>query len=114
MGIHLPDVYALSWIEIRTPARMNRVPDVAALGAGEKQVLALGLQVRDAVVIMDERLGRFYAESLKLQITGTLGILLRARREGLVTRIEPVLDRLKRLGFRLSAPTRETVLRWLW
>ena len=84
---------------------------IAALGAGEKEVLALGLQVRDAVVILDERLGRFYAESLKLQVTGTLGILLRARREGQMTRIEPVLDHLKRLGFRPSAPTRESVLR---
>ena len=66
MGILLPDVHSLSWIEIRTPERTDRVPAVATLGVGEKEVLALGLQVRDAVVILDERLGRFYAESLKL------------------------------------------------
>ena len=41
------------------------------LGAGEKEVLALGMQVPDAVVILDERLGRFYAESLKLTFTGS-------------------------------------------
>lgn len=111
IGILLPDVHSFSWIEIRTPESMDRVPDVATLGAGEKEVLALGLQIRDAVVILDERLGRFYAESLKLQVTGTLGILLRARREGHITRVEPVLGHLKRLGFRLSAPTRESVLR---
>ena len=111
MGVLLPDIHSISWIEIRTPQSMDRVPDIAALGAGEKEVLALGLQVRDAVVILDERLGRFYAASLKLQVTGTLGILLRARREGQITRVEPVLDHLKRLGFRLSAPTRESILR---
>ena len=63
IGIPLPDVHSLSWIEIRTPDGMDHVPDVAALGAGEKEVLALGLQFRDAIVILDERLGRFYAES---------------------------------------------------
>ena len=92
MGILLPDVHSLSWIEIRKPESMDRVPDVATLGAGEKEVLALGLEDRNAVVILDERLGRFYAESLKLQVTVTLGIILRARREGRITRVEPVLD----------------------
>jgi predicted nucleic acid-binding protein len=58
MGHTLPDVHLLSWIEIRTPGSMDRVPDVAALGAGEKEVLALGLQFRDAIVILEERLGR--------------------------------------------------------
>jgi uncharacterized protein len=90
---------------------LDKVPTAADLGAGEKEVLALGMQVPGAVVILDERLGRLYAEALKLAFTGTLGILLRAKVEGLIPRIEPLLEHLGRLGFRMSARTREAVLK---
>ena len=87
------------------------MPTAADLGAGEKEVLALGLEVSNALVILDERLGRSYAEALKLTLTGTLGILLRAKVEGRIPRIEPLLTHLDHLGFRLSAKTRVAVLR---
>ena len=51
------------------------MPTAADLGAGEKEVLALGIEVPGAVVILDERLGRLHAEALKLTFTVTLGIL---------------------------------------
>jgi predicted nucleic acid-binding protein len=45
-----------------------------------------------------------------LEITGTLGILLLAKERGILASIQPVLDRLQALQFRLSAETRRTVL----
>jgi len=83
----------------------------ADLGAGEKEVLALGTQVPAVVLILDERLGRLHAEALKLAFTGTMGILLRAKAEDRIPRIEPLLEHLDRLGFRLSARTRAAVLK---
>jgi predicted nucleic acid-binding protein len=73
-------------------------------------VLALGLHVPGAVVILDERLGRLHAVALKLPYSGTLGILLRAKMEGRIPRIEPVLEHLGRLGFRLSPKTQAALL----
>jgi hypothetical protein len=111
IGIDLPDIGALPWVKVQAPEGLDKVPTVADLGAGEKEVLALGLQVPDAVVILDEKLGRFYAEALKLTFTGTLGVLLRAKVEGRISRIGPVLEQLDRLKFRLSAKTRAAVLK---
>ena len=111
IGIDLPEVRALTWVKIQAPEGLDKVPTAADLGAGEKEVLALGMQVPGAVVIVDERLGRLYAEALKLTFTGTLGILLRAKVEGLIPRIEPLLEHLGRLGFRLSARTHVAVLK---
>ena len=71
---------------------MDKVPTVADLGAGEKEVLALGMQVPGAVVILDERLGRLHAEALKLTFTGTLGILLRAKEDWKILRMEPFIS----------------------
>jgi len=111
IGIDLPDISALPWIKIQAPEGLDKVPTAADLGAGEKQVLALGLQVPNAVVILDERLARLHAEALKLSFTGTLGILLRGKVEGRIARLEPVVSYLDRLGFRLSAKTRAAVLK---
>ncbi len=111
IGIDLPDIGALPWMKIQAPEGLGKVPTAADLGAGEREVLALGLQVRNAVVILDERLARLHAEALKLSSTGTLRILLRAKVEGRITRLEPVLGYLDRLGSRLSAKTRAVVLK---
>jgi hypothetical protein len=73
---------------------LDKVPTAADLGAGEKEVLALGMQVPGAVVILDELLGRLHAEALEVTFTGTLGILLRAKMEGRIPRIEPLLEDL--------------------
>lgn len=111
IGIDLPDIRALPWVKIQAPEGFDKVPMAADLGAGEKEVLALGLQVPAAVVILDDRLGRLYAKALKLTVSGTLGILLRARSEGRIAEIEPLLDQLDRLGFRLSARTRAAIVK---
>jgi predicted nucleic acid-binding protein len=111
IGTDLPDVRALPWLTIHAPEGLDKAPTAADLGAGEKEVLALGTQVPGAVVILDERLGRLHADLLKLTYTGTLGILLRAKAEGRIPRIEPLLEHLGRLGFRLSGKTRAAVLK---
>lgn len=111
LGVDLPDIGALPWVKIQAPEGLDKVPTVANLGAGEKEVLALGLQVPNVVVILDERLGRLQAEVLQLPFTGTLGILLRAKVEGRISRIGPVLEQLDQLKFRLSSKTRTAVLK---
>ncbi len=111
LGIDLPDIGTLPWVKVQAPEGLKKVPTVADLGAGEREGLALGLQVPNAVVIFDKRVGRLQAESLKLTFTGTLGILLRAKVESQIARVEPVLTLLDRLGFRLSAKTRAVVLK---
>jgi predicted nucleic acid-binding protein len=98
-------------VRIQRPEGLDKVPTAANLGAGEKEVLALAMQVPGAVLILDERLGRLYANALKLSFTGTLGILLRAKVEGRIPRIEPLLEHLDRLAFRLSPSTRTAVLK---
>ena len=110
LGVDLPEMRRLPWVKIQAPTGVDNVPATAELDAGEREVLALGLQVPSSVVIVDERLGRMYAEELKLTLTGTLGILVRAKREGRVRRIEPLIEHLDHLGFRLSAGTRAAVL----
>jgi uncharacterized protein len=111
MGVALPDVRSLRWTKMRAPESLDQVPKTSNLGAGEREVLALGIQCPASTLILDERLARCYAEGMNRTFTGTLGILLRAKRESRIFQIEPVLKNLTQRGFRLSAKTYATILR---
>jgi uncharacterized protein len=62
-------------------------------------------------VILDDGLARRFAETLNIRLTGTVGLLLDAKRAGLVPAVEPLLDQLQSLRFRLAPGTRKALLR---
>ncbi len=75
------------------------VPD---LGRGEAEVLALGCEEVEPLLIIDDALARKIAKLQAFKITGTAGVLLKAKKEGYFKEIKPILNRLKEIGFYLS------------
>ena len=82
----------------------------ASLGAGESETLTLALHVGAHLVILDERPARKLARVLGLSVVGTAGILLAAKRAGLIPRVRPLLDALIEKGFRVSSALRDKIL----
>lgn len=109
-GVSLPDLASLSWVRVRNVTHPGLLPLAADLGPGESEVLALGVEAPGSLVVLDDRLARRYARALGLRLTGTLGVLLRAKRERLLPELAPVLSRLDSLRFRLDPNTRHSVL----
>lgn len=93
------------------PVTAPELPSVTDLGPGEREVIALALERRGAVVVLDDRLARNVAQRLGLRMAGTLGLLLDAKKAGRIERLEPLVDGLDSLGFRLADHTRAAVLR---
>ena len=110
-GVNLPDVEALDWVRVRRPISEIALPLVADLGPGETEVLMLALEMREAVAVLDDALARQMGETLGLHFTGTLGLLLDAKKAGLVAEVRLLLDKLNALQFRLAPHTYEAVLR---
>lgn len=111
LGLNLPDPESLSWIVVCPPSSSIALPLVTDLGAGEREVLALGLESPDSVCILDDALARQVAKTLQLRMTGTLGVLIDAKRAGIIQAVRPLLDQLQSLGFRVAAHTRTAVLK---
>jgi uncharacterized protein len=112
-GIDVPHCENYAWIlkqAVRTRAYLPLVP---RLGAGEKEAIALALEEQEAgnnvLVILDDGLARRFAAHAGLAITGTLGILLKARERGHIKAIMPLVERLAQFGFRCDATTREHI-----
>ncbi len=110
LGIDLPDPVSLNWVIIREPAGAIALPLVTNLGRGEAEVLALCLEIRDSVAILDDMLARRSALALGVRLTGTLGVLLSAKEAGFLSSVGPVLNQLHSLGFRIAPATRAAVL----
>lgn len=71
------------------------------LEAGECAAISRALEI-GAGLLMDERAARAHAAALGLAVTGTLGVLVRARRRGLVGPLAPLIATLRNSGQRLS------------
>ncbi len=81
------------------------------LDAGESEAIAMSLEWPADLLIMDESSGRAMARSLNIRITGTLGILLKAKRDGQIPSLEFEMDRLvQEAGFFVSSHVRNTFL----
>ncbi len=81
------------------------------LHLGESEALALAVEVKPDVVLIDEKTGRAVAKELGLVPLGVLGTLVKAKRAGLIVAVAPLVTRLKdELDFRVSAQVERRIL----
>lgn len=100
------------WIEIINPSgKFKTELPLTTLGAGEASAIALALENPQYIPILDDLLARRIAMDLSLSVTGTLGILAKAKRKGLIAAIKPVLLKLKEIKFRMSEEVEESILK---
>lgn len=100
------------WLESRRVTNTKLVAALhTSLGAGESEVIALATEVEGALVILDDLRARRVAADMGLRLTGTLGIILRAKKEGVLASVATALAQVESVGFRLSPALRAEALR---
>jgi uncharacterized protein len=101
--ILVPELKALPWIRV---LQAPSAPDARfyTLDAGERDTLSLALTGKADLVLIDERLGRNLAEYHGLKVIGTLGTLVKAKREGLIASFIDEVRRLQSFGFWYHEP----------
>ena len=101
-----------AWTDVREPNRpLDRRVVSAYIGAGETQVLCLGLELEGAWLILDDAQARALARELGLQMLGTAAVLVEAKRAGLLGEVRPTLDALLAKGFRLDRKVYDRILK---
>lgn len=69
---------------------------------GEAEAIALALESGDVFIILDDLNARRVAIQLGLKVIGTVGMLLRAKQQGILSEIKPLLMSLNQADFRVS------------
>ncbi len=101
---HIKAAIAAGWIQVQPISNQNLVQLLRqTLDGGEAEAISLALELQAEWILLDERDGRKVAKSLGLQVTGVLGILLRAKQSGELSSLQPIIEDLtQNAGFRIA------------
>jgi hypothetical protein len=99
--IVVPDLAALAWVTVHyMPIETH--PRLWMLDVGERDTIELAMKLSAKRVVIDERIGRNIAEYQGLAVTGTLGVLLKARKLCLIKSFTEIVDKMRACGVRYN------------
>lgn len=92
------------WVEIVSVADKSKQQLLELhIDKGESSAIALALETPGSIIILDDNKARKIATQLGLTFTGTIGIVVKAKLQGLIPSIKPIITKIKQTNFRLSA-----------
>jgi len=98
-GENLPD-----WVEIISVSDKSKQELLEMqIDTGEASAIALALEHKNPFLIIDDYKARKLAQNLKLNHTGTIGVIIAAKQKGIINSIKPILKKIKETNFRISA-----------
>lgn len=98
-GEQLPD-----WIIIEHVADKSRQRILELqIDRGESSAIALALETQNCTLILDDFKARKIAQQLGITITGTIGVIVKAKLIGIIPSIKPYIEKIKETNFRISA-----------
>ncbi|RMF57530.1 MAG: DUF3368 domain-containing protein [Calditrichaeota bacterium] len=110
-GFGLSQFHAATWLK-KTSSSTPISPFLAnVLDRGEASVIQLALDKHIPTVCIDETVGRRIARLSNLQVTGSIGILVRAKKEGILPSLKEALKKLEDHGIWVSATVITAALR---
>jgi predicted nucleic acid-binding protein len=84
------------WIKVQEVKDIVMVKSLLTkLGKGESEAIALALETKADLVLLDDYKARATAEFMGLNMTGSVGMLNKVQKEGLISDLRPLLDELR-------------------
>ncbi len=104
-------VSSLSWIHVEAiKETKSRRMYKAKLHDGEVEVMILAQEHEgEHLVVIDDFQARRAAEYLGLKLTGTIGVLIKAKENGYVDAVMPVISEMEREGIYFSDKLKEQI-----
>jgi len=98
------------WIKIEQIQDRKSIAYFLDLDKGEAEAIVLATESEADLILLDESPGRFHAKHAGLRVTGTIGILVKAKKQGLISELKPLILELKDNGVWLSESLIERIL----
>jgi len=92
-----------SWLTVQAPENLSTVQTLKTqVDDGEAEAIALALEVKNVIIILDDLSARRIAQQLQLKVMGTVGMLIQAKQKNIIPAIKPILESLAEANFRIS------------
>lgn len=108
-GAH--EVRQLPWLMVQTPDARLVEPLTILIDRGEAEVIAVAQTLPDSIVVLDDARARRVAERLNIARIGTIGLLRRAKRMGLIGLLRPHIETLQANGIYIRQALIDAVLK---
>jgi predicted nucleic acid-binding protein len=95
------EIRKATWVEARA-VRVLPLEIVPLLDRGEAEAIALAEEVAANELLLDDRAARAVATARGLKIIGSAGLLARAKQQGMILTVRPLLERMQAQGIRYS------------
>jgi hypothetical protein len=105
-----PDIRALPWLSMHPVTIEPALQALSGFGVGEAVVISLAVACGARLVLLDDKRARRVASERGLVLVGTLGMLVRARQQGYLAAVRPVLDTMIAQGRYISPALRAQTL----
>ncbi len=106
LGTEVPN-----WLIVRNPKNTSIQQTLNhLLDAGEASIIALAFDFDNVTLILDDLKARKLAKGLNFKITGTLGVLVKAKEAGFLKKIKPTINKLLQTDFRISDKVIQDIL----
>lgn len=83
---------------------------VTSLHKGEVEVMILAMEIGADICIIDDLLARKYAKYYNLNITGTIGVILKAKELSIISQVTPIINALIDSGIYIDTKLYNKVL----
>ena len=107
-----PIIESTPWIKtipVKDKDLFNKLLD--QLDKGEAEAIALSVELKADLLLIDEKKGRKIATEYGIKITGLIGILIEAKHAKIINKVKPLLDKLiYEIGFRINPKLYNRVL----
>ncbi len=105
------DLSKIDWINIVKIQDDQAVRYFLDLDLGEAESIVLATELNADLIILDEKIGRFHAKHAGLKVTGTIGILIKAKTQELISELKPLLDELVQKNVWISDKLKKEILK---
>lgn len=100
---------SLDWIRVdKIKNQMAKEMYKTQLHDGEVEVMILAKEIAADVVIIDDANAKKHAKYLELPVTGTLGVLIKAKEKNCINEVKPILQRMVESGIYIS----QSLIEW--
>lgn len=99
------------WIVVEIIEGLNQMPKTRfGLFSGESEAIPLA-ELHNCPILLDDPSARKAARRRQLEVVGSLGVLVLAKRAGIISEVHPLIVQMQRMGIRFRDDLLEQVLK---